>query len=117
MIYTVMKAKIWVTFLLFLGEAAFKLGFSIILQFLFQSVSNGEKDKAYIFAFFGGFSWFISQMSRHNAFYQAPIIGARLRAGLVSVLFARLSSISQFTIKNSEISKVVNMLSSDFNII
>jgi ATP-binding cassette subfamily C (CFTR/MRP) protein 4 len=62
-------------------------------------------------------SWLLSQMCRHNAFYYSPIIGARLRAGLVYVLFAKLSNISQFTLKISEMSKVVNMLSSDFNII
>lgn len=61
--------------------------------------------------------WLFSQMSKHNAFYQAPIIGCRLRTGLVSLLFAKLSALSQYTIKNSEISKVVNMLSNDFNII
>lgn len=101
MIYVVLKTKIWLAFLLFLGEASFKLGFSIILQFLFQSVSNGEKDKAYILAFFGGICWLLSQMCRHNAFYQSPIIGARVRTGLVTVLFAKLSAISQFTLKNS----------------
>jgi hypothetical protein len=101
MIYTVVKGKIWTTFLLFLGEMSFKLAFSVILQFLFQYVSQGDKERAYILAFFGGFSWLLSQMFRHNAFYQSPIIGARLRAGLVAVLFAKLSALSQFTLKSS----------------
>lgn len=101
MIYDCLNGKIWAAFILYLIEALFKLGFSIILQFLFQSVSAGQKDKAYILAFFGGFAWLLSQMCRHNAFYIAPIIGARLRAGLVTVLFSKLSSLSQFTIKNS----------------
>jgi hypothetical protein len=101
MIYSIMQAKIWAAFMFFMGETAFKLAFSIILQFLFQSVSQGDKPKAYILAFFGGFSWLLSQVFRHNAFYQSPIIGARLRAGLVSVLFAKLSDLSQFTLKCS----------------
>lgn len=117
MIYLILKVKVFSAFLFFLGEVAFKLGFSIILQFLFQSVVDGEKDKAYGLAFAGGMCWLFSQMSKHNAFYQAPIIGCRLRTGLVSLLFAKLSALSQYTIKNSEISKVVNMLSNDFNII
>ena len=101
MIYAVLKAKIWASFMFFMGETAFKLGFSIILQFLFQSVSQGDKQKAYILAFFGGISWLFSQMCRHNAFYHSPIIGSRLRAGLVAVLFAKLSALTQFTLKNS----------------
>ena len=117
MIYTVLKAKLWKNFMLFFFEALFKLGFSIILQFLFQSVASGDKKTAYILAFFGGICWLFSQINRHNAFYEAPIIGARIRTGLVYSLFAKLSSESQFIIKNSDITKVTNMLSNDFNII
>ncbi len=62
-------------------------------------------------------SWFISQVCRHNAFYISPIIGSRIRAGFIYILFAKLSSMSQFIVKSSSISKVTNMLSNDFNII
>jgi hypothetical protein len=101
MIYFNMKAKIWTALIFYIGEMAFKLGFSIILQFLFQSVSEGDKPKAYILAFFGGFCWLLSQICKHNAFYHSTIIGVRLRAGLVSVLFAKLLALSQFTLKSS----------------
>lgn len=105
------------TFFFYLGEAGFKLGFSIILQILFEKVDSGQKKTAYFFAIIGGFCWLLSQVFRHNALYQAPIIGARIRAGLITVLYAKLSSLSHYTTKNSETSKVVNMLSNDFNII
>lgn len=105
------------TFFLYLGEAAFKLIFSIILKFLFDAVADNDKSKAYIFAFCGGFSWFLSQICRHNGFYQAPIIGARSRAGLIFLVFTKLSSMTQYVIKSNSIGKVTNMLSSDFNLI
>jgi hypothetical protein len=95
----------------------FKLGFSITLQFLFQSVVNNNKQLSYILAFCAGFFWLLSQISKQNVFYHTIIIGTRLRSGLTTTLFAKLSSFSQFTYQNSELSKVVNMLSSDFNII
>lgn len=96
-----LKIKIFLIFFLYLAEACLKLGFSIILQYLFESVVNGEKSKAYAFALMGGLCWLVSQMCRHNVLYQAPIIGGRIKSGLISVLFAKLSSISNFTIKNS----------------
>ena len=101
MIYQILKSLIWTNFALFAGESAFKLGFSIILQFLFQSVGRGDKKIAYILAFCGGMSWFISQICRHNAFYISPIIGSRIRAGLIFILFSKLSSMTQFVIKNA----------------
>jgi hypothetical protein len=95
----------------------FKLGFSITLQFLFQSVTEGNKQLAYVLAFCAGFSWLLSQISRQNAFYHTVIIATRLRSGLLTSIFAKLSCFSQFTYHNSELSKLVNMLSNDFNLI
>jgi len=56
-------------------------------------------------------------MFRHNAYYSTPLIGARLRTGLIFLLFSKLSSISQYILKSSEVNKVANMLSNDFNLI
>ena len=69
MVYSALKAKLWITFVYFFAEALLKLTFSIILQFLFQAVSTGDNQKAYILAFFGGFCWLLSQVNKHNAFY------------------------------------------------
>jgi hypothetical protein len=95
----------------------FKLGFSIILQYLFESVKEENKKLAYILAFCAGFSLFLSRLSRRNVFYHTVAIGIRLRSGLSTCLFAKLSGFSQFIYHNSELSQAVNMLSNDFNII
>lgn len=61
--------------------------------------------------------WLISQICKHNAYYISPIIGGRIRAGLIYTLFAKLSNLSQFIAKTSDINKITNMLSNDFNLI
>jgi hypothetical protein len=61
----------------------FKLGFSIILQFLLVEVSKGNKETAYFYSLFGGFTYYCSQMSRHNAIYRTPILSARVKAALI----------------------------------
>jgi hypothetical protein len=43
----------------------------------------GNTKTAYIYAFFGGFAYFCSQVGRHNGFYCSPIIGAKVRAALI----------------------------------
>jgi ATP-binding cassette subfamily C (CFTR/MRP) protein 4 len=94
-----------------------KLAFSILLQFLFVAVGNDEKSLAYIYAFFSTFVWFIGQVSRHNAFYQSPILGNRIRSGMILILFAKISKLSQYIVKSSELGKITNLLSNDFNTI
>ena len=54
---------------------------------------------------------------KFNSDYLTPILAAKMKAGLVFVLFAKITSISQFILKRAEISKITSMISNDFNTI
>jgi ATP-binding cassette subfamily C (CFTR/MRP) protein 4 len=71
----------------------------------------------YILAFLTGFIWLLGNIARHNAFYEVPIIVAKARSGLMLLIFSKLSRVSQYTVKNQEVGKIINMMSNDFNII
>ncbi len=94
---------------------AFKFGFSIILNFLFRAVAKGEIDLAYAYAGVASAIWLIGQIFRHNAYYTNPIISCRIRAGLVLLMYAKVSGLTSFNSKSSELGKIINLLSSDFN--
>ena len=56
----------------YLGESFCRLGFSIMLYYLLQVVTNLDDTNthiAYLLAFFSGFVWLFGQFLRHNGFY------------------------------------------------
>lgn len=59
----------------------------------------------------------LGQVGRHNAFYEVPILTAKIRSELIFLLYCKLSKLSHYTIKSQEIGKIINLLSNDFNTI
>lgn len=100
---------------LYLLELIFKLGFSVLLGYLFRAVADGQAGKAYAYAGASSIVWFIGQVFRHNAYYSIPIISCRIRAGLILLMYAKVSRLTSFSAKSAELGKIINLLSSDFN--
>lgn len=109
------------TVFFFALEMACRLGFTIMLQELFTKVTNLEvgnnKRDAYLYATFCGVVWLIAMSCVHNGFYEAPILINRIRSELIFLIFAKLSKISQYTVKSQELGKIMNLLSNDFNML
>ena len=87
--------------LLYFLELAFKLWFSGNLMNLFLAISEGNTRQAYIYAALACVIWFFGQVFRHNAYYSIPIISCRVRAGIVLLLFAKVSRLTSFSAKTS----------------
>jgi ATP-binding cassette, subfamily C (CFTR/MRP), member 4 len=100
---------------LYFLELIFKLGFSILLSYLFRAVADGDTRLAYAYAGASSAIWFVGQVFRHNAYYSIPIISCRIRAGLILLMYSIVSRLTTFTAKSAELGKIINLLSSDFN--
>jgi ATP-binding cassette subfamily C (CFTR/MRP) protein 4 len=85
---------------LYFFELVFKLGFSILLGFLFKAVASGQTGNAYALAGASSGVWFLGQIFRHNAYYSIPIISCRIRAGLILLMYAKVSRLTAFTAKS-----------------
>ena len=100
-------------------EAVLRLAFSVLLKILFETIKDLNDDNtstAYLLAFFTSFIWFISQVSRHNAFYEVAILVGKIRSTLLTLMFKKLTKLSQYTSKAQELGKIMNMISNDFNV-
>lgn len=86
-----------------------------MLAYLFGAVADGEIGRAYMLAGLSSAVWLIGQVFRYNAYYCNPIISSRMRAGLILLLFAKVSKLTSFVASSAEVGKVINLLSSDFN--
>lgn len=86
-----------------------------MLSYLFKAVASGDTNLAYKYAGISSAIWFVGQIFRHNAYYSNPIISWRIRSGLILLMYAKVSRLSAFNSKSSELGKIINLLSSDFN--
>jgi len=86
---------------LYFLELTFKLWFSGNLINLFLAISEGNTRQAYIYADLACAIWFFGQVFRHNPYYSIPIISCRVRAGVVLLLFAKVSNMTSFSAKTS----------------
>jgi ATP-binding cassette subfamily C (CFTR/MRP) protein 4 len=96
-------------------EGGLRLGSSIVIQLLISSVLDRDHPRAYMFAGILTALYFVSSVLKHNAFYEAPLLTAKVRAGFVYLLYSRVSQLSQFMIRSTNMGKIINLLASDFN--
>ena len=97
------KGSIILTVVLYMIESLFRLAFSVLLNILFETVLNLNDNNlptAYLLAFFTGFIWLLGQIARHNAFYEVPIIVGKVRSCLLTLLFKKLTKLSQYKVKS-----------------
>ena len=96
-----LKGIITYSIVLYFLELAFKLWFSGNLMNLFLAISKGESGQAYGYAAAACGIWFFGQVFRHNAYYSIPIISCRIRAGVILLLFSKVSRLTSFSAKAS----------------
>lgn len=51
-----------------------------------------------------------------NSWKESQDLSAKLRLSLVTILYAKVNSLSSYTIKLNELNKIINIISKDFNI-
>ena len=115
-----LKKDILFTVLFYAIEVMLRLAFSILLNILFEEVlklNESNLTTTYLLAFFTSFIVFLAKTSRHNAFYEVVFLVGKVRSCLLTVLFLKLTTLSQYVVKSQELGKITNMISSDFNII
>ena len=101
----------------FLLDAFARLGFSILVLYLFNTVSDGNYTLAYIYCAIEIILWYFSNLLVHEAFIEAYILASRIKAALAMLLYAKISEMTNYGIKNSELGKITNLLASDFGVI
>ena len=62
----------------------------------------GDKNKGYILIFVAAFCYNYSAINKYNAGYIMPILGARIKAGIILLLMIKISSLPSFTMKLKE---------------
>ena len=84
--------------LLYLTNIATTLGGSVLLQKLFESVARQENEaEMYLLALASGVLIYVDSVVRHNCFYEGPKISGCMRSCLISLMFRKVCSLTQYT--------------------
>ena len=101
----------------YLLDALTRIGFSILILYLFNAVADGNYTIAYIYCAVEIVLWYLSQLFRQVGFTDAFVLASKIKAALAMLLYAKISKMTNYGIKNSELGKIINLLASDFGVI
>lgn len=86
-----------------------------MIQFLINSVVEKNYQTAYIYAFLIIIFLFLSTIFKHNSIYNSALLNNQLKGAIVFILFNKISRVSQYMLKSTDMGKIVNMIANDFN--
>ncbi len=98
-------------------DACLRISISVIILYLLTAVSEGEKTKSYIFSVAICVIWFFQQTLKQQSILYSYILSARIKSGLLMLLYGKISSLTSYIMKSAQIGKITNLLSSDFAIL
>jgi len=102
---------------IFYLDAIARVGFSIIIFYLFNAVADGNYTIAYIYCAIEMILSYFNQLFKQVGVTDAYILGSKIKAALAMLLYAKISKLTNYVIKNSELGKITNLLASDFGVI
>lgn len=103
--------------LLFIIDSILRLSISALIFYLLEAVSENSKTMAYVYAVIICGIWYADQLVKQNAFVKCYVLTSRIKSALAMLLYGKISSLTSYIIKSSQIGKITNLLSSDFGII
>ena len=98
-------------------DACLRICISVIILYLFTSVSDGDTTKSYLLSTTICVIWFLQQSLKQQSVVYSYILSARIKSGLLMLLYGKISSLTSYTMKTAQLGKITNLLSSDFTLL
>jgi len=111
------KADLLISIIFACLEPFVRLGFSVLILYLFDAVAEGNYTIAYIYCAIEIVLWYFRNLFIHMAFIEGSMLASRIKAALAMLLYAKISKMTNYVIKTSELGKITNLLASDFGVI
>lgn len=111
------KGELITIILLCIVDGMFRMGISVIILYLFDAVADGETQIAYIYVGVIILLLYFSQLTKQTSFLRSYILASQIKSSLAMLLYARISSLTSYVIKSSQLGKITNLLASDLGVI
>lgn len=114
-IYSSNRADIWVITTFAILDVLFRLGFSVLVLSLLESIASQLHSKAYIYAALLAFCWYLSQLCKYHAVLRSFFLLLHIKTSLTMLLYSKISSMGPSALKSSDLGKVTNLLVSELS--
>lgn len=101
----------------FCADSLCRLTFSVLILYLFEAVNNGNTQTAYIYIAIMMTLWYLCQLFKQSGCIVTYTMASNIKAGLAMLLYAKISKVTSYVIKSSELGKITNLLSNDLGVI
>jgi ABC-type transport system involved in cytochrome bd biosynthesis fused ATPase/permease subunit len=98
-------------------DGALRLGISVIILYLFNAVSDSQLTNAYIYTAAIIIIYYSNQLVKQTTFVKSYILASRIKSSLAMILYGKISSLTAYVIKSSQLGKITNLLASDLGVI
>jgi hypothetical protein len=107
---------IWII-IIFFFDALLRLAIEVLIHFLLLSIADGNTQIAYIYSTIIAGIWYTNQLVKQTGFVRSYILASRIKSALAMLLYAKISSLTSYVIKSSQLGKITNLLASDLGVI
>lgn len=77
---------------------------------------NQNYRDSYIYATLLIISLILSSTLYHNSYYKLAILNNKMRTSIISVIYRKISGLTQYVIQSTDSGKILNMIANDFNL-
>lgn len=98
---------------MFLFDSLCRITFSVVIVYLLEAVVEHKISAAYILSSALLLVWYLSQLFKQGATLNTQIVLCKMKAGLAMLLYAKLSTLTSYSIKTSHTGRISNLLSND----
>jgi ABC-type multidrug transport system fused ATPase/permease subunit len=98
-------------------DAVFRIGFSTLIIYLFRAVVEGNLTISYIYVAILILLWYFSQLMKQSGCVVTYILASKIKASLALLLYAKVSKMTSYVIKSTEIGKITNLIATDLGVI
>jgi hypothetical protein len=76
---------------------------------------NQHYSNAYLYAGLLILSLILSSILFHNSYFILAILNNKIRVSVISIIYKKVSGLSQYMVRSADTGKIINMLANDFN--
>jgi ABC-type multidrug transport system fused ATPase/permease subunit len=101
----------------FNANIVFRIGFSALIIYLFRAVAEGKYTISYIYVAILILLWYLSQLMMMSANVVSYILASKIKASMALLLYAKVSKMTSYVIKSTEIGKITNLIATDLGVV
>lgn len=95
------KAEIQVVLAFYILSSVIKFGSSLVILMLFESISDDDYNKAYIYSAIVVVLWYLYQLTSNAGYIDTYLLGNKIKTALSMLLYSKISKMTSFDMKNA----------------